>query len=203
MFTFSLKQWPLKKQQCLPPIAIAVIALCFWMFESALYQDLVWDRQSISLGEYWRLVTGHFFHSNTIHLLLNLGALALLWALQGNHYTAKQYFTLVFVSALVIGILMFYFSPSIQRYVGLSGILHGIFVYGAIMDIKARIANGKLLFVCLWIKIAYEQFSEPNKALANLIEANVAIDAHLFGAIVGTIFTLVYLALIHAKKQNK
>jgi len=91
------------------------------------------------------------------------------------------------------------------EYVGLSGVLHGIFVFGAIMDIKSKDKTGYLLFIGVWLKIAHEQIYGASTDVSDLIEASVAVDAHLWGAIGGLLFSIIYLVLQvkeHKKASN-
>ena len=90
---------------------------------------------------------------------------------------------------------IFYYNPSLTQYVGLSGVLHGIFVFGAIMDILSKDKTGYLLFIGVWLKIAHEQIYGASSGVSDLIEASVAIDAHLWGAVGGLLFTIVYLII--------
>ena len=162
---------------------IAFVATLAYLFNDATSDIFVYQYQLISHGELWRTFTGHFFHTNGIHLLLNLAALALLWALHGHFYDIKSYSLLFILSALICSAGLYFFSPETRQYVGLSGVLHGIFVFGAIMDIRHKDKTGYLLFVGVWLKIAHEQFYGASEQVSSLIDANVAIDAHLWGAV--------------------
>ena len=71
------------------------------------------------------------------------------------------------------------------------------------MDIRHKEKTGYLLFIGVWLKIIHEQFFGPSDDIAELIGANVAIDAHLWGAIGGLIFSLFYLLYQTNKQQVK
>ena len=79
--------------------------------------------------------------------------------------------------------------------------LHGIFVFGAILDIRYKDKTGYLLFIGVWLKIAHEQFYGASKQVSTMIDANVAIDAHLWGAVGGLIFSCCYV-IIGIQKQR-
>jgi rhomboid family GlyGly-CTERM serine protease len=187
------RKWPIAHKHILIPFLILLLALLAFIFEQQFSVYLVYQRAAITNGEWWRLLTGHFFHTNNYHLLLNLAALTLLWALHGHYYSIKNYTLLFVFSALTCSVGLYYFTPELQQYVGLSGVLHGIFIWGAIMDIKQGDKTGYLLFIGVWLKIAHEQFYGASVEVANLIGANVAVDAHLWGAIGGLIFSVIYL----------
>ena len=197
--TLTFKNLPLKKQHSMMVVIIAFFAILAYFFNDVVSELFVYKYQLISQGELWRAFTGHFFHTNGIHLLLNLAALLLLWALHGHFYHVKSYSLLFITSALICSAGMFYFSPEIRQYVGLSGILHGIFVFGAIMDMLHKDKTGYLLFVGVWLKIAHEQFYGASEQVSTLIDANVAIDAHLWGAVGGLLFSCCYVMMVKKK----
>jgi len=200
--TLALKNLPFKKEHSLLVVTIALLAILAYLFSDVADVIFVYQYQLISQGELWRTFTGHFLHTNGIHLLLNLAALILLWALHGHFYTLKNYGLLFITSAFICSAGLFYFSPQIQQYVGLSGILHGIFVFGAIMDIRHKDKTGYLLFIGVWLKIAHEQFYGASEQVSTLIDANVAIDAHLWGAIGGLLFSCGFLVFLKTQKHN-
>jgi rhomboid family GlyGly-CTERM serine protease len=201
--TLTLKNLPFRKQHSLLVATIALLAIIGYLFHDEVDPLFVYQYQLINQGELWRAFTGHFLHTNGIHLLLNLAALILLWALHGHFYTLKNYSLLFITSALICSTGLFYFSPQIQQYVGLSGVLHGIFVFGAIMDIRHQDKTGYLLFIGVWIKIAHEQFYGASEQVSTLIDANVAIDAHLWGAIGGLLFSCGFLVFLKTQGNNK
>jgi rhomboid family GlyGly-CTERM serine protease len=173
---------------------IAFVLECF--FSNSITQALVYQRELISQGEFWRLFTGHVLHTNGFHLLLNLAALFMLWALHGHFYSIKNYTALFLFCSLTTSLGLYYFDPTLIEYVGLSGVLHGVFVFGALMDIHAKDKTGYLLFIGVWIKIAHEQFYGASSDISSLIEASVAVNAHLWGALGGIVFTIVYLRIL-------
>ncbi|HCM47214.1 MAG TPA: rhombosortase [Colwellia sp.] len=199
--TLTFKNLPIQKQHSLLVVIIALLAILAYLLNDEIDSLFVYQYQLISQGELWRIFTGHFLHTNGIHLLLNLAALILLWALHGHFYNLKNYSLLFITSALICSAGLFYFSPEIHQYVGLSGVLHGIFVFGAILDIRYKDKTGYLLFIGVWLKIAHEQFYGASKQVSTLIDANVAIDAHLWGALGGLIFSCCYV-IIGIQKQR-
>ena len=162
-------------------------------------QTFVYQRQLINQGEIWRLFSGHILHTNGYHLLLNLAALFMLWALHGRFYSIKNYTYLFLLCSIFTSVGIYYFDPSLIQYVGLSGVLHGIFVLGALMDINAKDKTGYLLFLGVWLKIAHEQFYGASTDVSNLIEASVAVNAHLWGALGGLLFSVIYLYMLHMR----
>lgn len=141
----------------------------------------------------WRAVTGHLLHSNHWHLVMNLGALLLMLMLHQLYYQLKSFVLLLLSGCLGISLLLYLFSPQIQIYVGLSGWLHCFITVGALLDIRYKIQSGWLILLGVIAKVTYEQRQGPDMELAALIDANVAIDAHLYGVICGLLLGLLYL----------
>lgn len=189
----QLKPFPIKATQFIGPLLVLIFALLAFIFDDQTSDLLIYNRSLIVDGEYWRLITGHFFHSNGNHFMLNAAAVALLWALHGQYYHYKNYLIIFIVSALICSLGMFWFAKNIALYVGLSGVLHGFFVWGALMDIKHNEKTGYLLLIGVIAKIIHEQIYGASADVELLIGASVATDAHLYGAIGGlVVFTVAY-----------
>ena len=65
----------------------------------------------------------------------------------------------------------------------------------------ARVALSWILFIAVWLKIIYEQIFGQSDLVASLIDANVAIDAHLYGALVGLLIFVVAGVISGFKKK--
>lgn len=184
------------------PLLIATISIILFLLEPTSSDWLAYDRQQLNYFQWWRLISGHFLHTNNIHLLLNLAGLALLWALHG-HYNPTFRYLLIFLW-LCIGTSggLYLFTPQMQWYVGLSGVLHGMFILGAYFDIHNKLRSGWILLFGVWLKVLHEQIYGANENVAELISANVAIDAHLFGTISGSLIIVYYLLRNFQKKRH-
>lgn len=192
---------PFARQHFLLVVLVCLISSFAFIFDQQVSDLLVYNRILIEQGELWRLFTGHLLHTNGYHLLLNLSAILLLWALHGQFYQPINYSLLFVICALTTSLGLYVFSPDLHQYVGLSGVLHGVFVWGAVMDILNKEKTGYLLFIGVWLKIAHEQYYGASEDVAQLIGANVAIDAHLWGAIGGLLFSLIYLSYLRINKS--
>lgn len=190
---FNLSRLPFAKQHSTAVAAIVILAIIGHFLSANIQDYLVYQRELISQGQLWRLISGHLLHTNGYHLLLNLAAIIMLWALHGHFYSLKNYAGIFIGSALFCSLALFQFNPDLIQYVGLSGVLHGIFVWGSILDIRYKEKTGYLLFVGVWLKIAYEQIYGASEEVSSLINADVAVDAHLWGAVAGLLLSIVYL----------
>lgn len=170
-------------------ILLAVLCLLLALIPESGHLMLSYSRAGIDQGEYWRLISGHLLHSNSWHLLMNLGGLVLAALLHGRYFSPAVLFSQWLIAVLLISAALFVGSTDITAYVGLSGLLHAMLTIGAVKDIQTKQRGGYLLLVGLVLKVVYEQWQGPDSNLANLIDANVAIDAHLYGVGSGVVIT--------------
>jgi len=136
--------------------------------------DIRYSREKIENGEYWRLLTAHFVHLGWNHLWLNMLSLLMIWELTTKSYS----FVWILICGFGISLGLWLFSPEVIWYVGLSGILHGLFAAVAWQRYP-------ILLVLLIAKLMWEQLYGALPTTANLTGGAVIVDAHLYGAIIG------------------
>jgi rhomboid family GlyGly-CTERM serine protease len=145
---------------------------------------LRYERDAVLGGEAWRLLTGHLVHLGAAHLALNAAGGALLVALLGRAYRPAQWLALALVASLGVSAGLLLGSPHVAWYVGLSGVLHGMFAAGATALAAARVRAGPLLLLVLAAKLAWEQATD-GAGIDRLLGGTVIVDAHLYGALAG------------------
>lgn len=192
---------PIQPKYSLAPLLIVIVSIILALTEPLSSNLLAYDRHQLNDFQWWRLITGHFIHTNTIHLWLNTLGLTLLWALHGHYYQTSRYLMIFLLLCLGTSVGLYLFAPQMQWYVGLSGVLHGLFVIGAYFDIQNNFKTGWLMLIGVWIKVIHEQIYGASEDVAQLIDANVAIDAHLFGSIAGMIIIFYFFTV--SKLQSK
>ena len=170
------------------PWIIVVVILAIFAQIPFLHELLIWDRYAIESGQWWRLVTGNLTHTNGIHLLLNLMGLIVLAFLHHSYYRGKAFWSSIWCMMVLIGCAMFF--SSFSTYAGLSGVLHGLFVFGIVRDIQQRVPLGWLMLFGVLIKLCFEYFSGGDNFTAEMINASVAYQAHWVGALIGLLFAL-------------
>jgi len=143
--------------------------------------------RELLLSQPWRLVTAHIVHLGWSHLLLNLAGLALVWALVGEYLDSRWWLLVLAVSAAAVSGGLCLFDPALQWYVGLSGVLHGLLVAGAIAGLAKRRTEALLLLGVVAAKLIWEQLSGPLPGSEASAGGAVVVDAHLFGAIAGLV----------------
>jgi rhomboid family GlyGly-CTERM serine protease len=139
----------------------------------------------LDAGEYWRLVSGHLVHGNSMHMGLNLAGLGLIAALFPKHYSLAGWLWVVGLSMACIDAGFVWIEPQLHWYVGLSGVLHGALGAGAIAWWRYESKGLALALSCVLIaKLVWEQ---SQGALPLSGDMPVIVDAHLYGAVGGVI----------------
>ncbi|WP_315900126.1 rhombosortase [Ferrimonas balearica] len=182
--------WP-SADQWAGPALLSILALVCWALPS-LYEPLIWSRSGLDQGQWWRLWSGNLLHSNTAHLLMNLGGLWLIFALHQPHYRWRPFLLACLTMCLMIGLGLYWWVPDTSRYVGLSALLHGLFTLGAILDIQRGWRSGYALLLGVLGKIGWELYHGGSAEVAALIDARVAVESHALGVLSGLLCGLGY-----------
>jgi rhomboid family GlyGly-CTERM serine protease len=105
------------------------LALVLFLSFGAAPEAWVFDRVATAQGEWWRLITGHWVHSDLEHATWDIGALLVLGLLFESRLKG-QLFTVLALGSLGIDLWLWYALPSLNYYCGLSGILNGLLALG-------------------------------------------------------------------------
>jgi rhomboid family GlyGly-CTERM serine protease len=180
--------------QLLSGIAHWRVALAFALFcalATAFGDDatelLRYDRVALADGEYWRLLSGHFVHLGYPHLLLNLLGLLLVWLLVGRLYSTPQWLLVALASVLAIDAGFWFLDTDMRWYVGLSGMLHGLLLAGAVSGYRSLPAESLVIAAVVIAKLAYEQIVGPLPGSEALAGGSVIVNSHSYGAIGGAL----------------
>ena len=174
------------------PLALALAAGVAAFFGDEGREILRYERGAIAAGEYWRLLSGHIAHLGQQHLLMNLAGLLLVWLLVGRLYSSRDWMLVVLVCVLTIDAGLWLFDPAVRWYVGLSGMLHGLLLAGAIRGLRALPGESVVIGAAVALKLAYEQVAGPLPGSEAVAGGAVVINAHLYGAIGGALAGLVF-----------
>ena len=145
-------------------------------------QEWQFDRELIEQGQYWRLLSGHLVHANASHWALNMAGLALVAFFFSRYGTLLQWLGVLILSALFAGLGCYLLEPQVQVAVGLSAVLHGLFLYGALHEIRRYPRSGYLLLALLFIKLTWELLHGPIPGSELIAGGRVATVVHLYGA---------------------
>ena len=121
-------------------LGLAAVALAAAAFPGSL-ELFELNREAVAGGQFWRLITGHMVHGSLYHLGLDLAA----WVLAGLLFEpvlGRRFWTVVAVSAVCIDAGFLFLQPDLGAYCGLSGILNGLMVAGALALWKSARVRG-------------------------------------------------------------
>lgn len=176
------------------PALLALLAIALAVAGDDATRIFRFERQLIGQGEWWRLLTGHLTHLGWPHLGLNLVGLLLVWLLTGRALRPPEWGFVLVVTALLNGLALLAFVPSLVWYVGLSGVLHGLLLAGMLAGWRTGQRDAPLIIALVVVKLAWEQVSGPLPGSAEAAGGPVVVDAHLYGALGGMLAFLLVLA---------
>lgn len=188
------------------PLGVAAAAILCASFSEILNPWLRFDRAALATGEVWRIFTAHVTHLGWSHLGLNLAGLALIWALFRRELAMPRWSATLAASAVGVSAGLWLFNPEVEWYVGLSGVLHGLFIAGVIASLRNGHRREWLLIFVMVGKIISEQFIGPSPGSEELAGGPVIVDAHLYGAVSGALVSLLFYLIDRAcnrKRQNR
>lgn len=174
------------------PLLLAVLVLLLAAGGEPLRAALAFDREAIGAGQWWLLLSGHFVHLGAVHTLLNalgLLALALLCPQRLPPLIALRRLGLL---CLGTGLSLYYFAPSLRHYVGLSGVLHGLFVLGLLPAALRRDRWALAALLYLAAKLLIEWLYGAPASEEAMIGGPVATVAHRCGVLVALAYGLAF-----------
>ncbi|VAW83911.1 hypothetical protein MNBD_GAMMA18-786 [hydrothermal vent metagenome] len=166
------------------PLILSLIMLILALLPREIEDSLIFHRQHLIAGEWWRLFSGHLVHLSWQHLLMNIAGLWLIIWLAKNRLTTTEWLVALLSSSLLISLALLFFS-NLDWYVGFSGVLHGFLILVAYRLIADKEFEGWWLLLFVLLKIGWEQWQGASPELEQIIDGNVIIDAHLYGAVAG------------------
>jgi rhomboid family GlyGly-CTERM serine protease len=147
---------------------------------------LRYERAAVAAGEWWRLLGCHLVHFDARHLALNLAGLALLWWLYVADARPWQWLGVALAAALAVGAGLYLLAPAVHWYLGLSGVLHGLWGAAAVFAWQRWRLEALVTGALLAAKLAAEQWFGP---LSGALEPALPVItvAHLYGALGGAV----------------
>ena len=189
--------------------AIGVVLVVLLLHAVGAAPALEYQRRLLS-GEPWRALTGHLVHINWLHAVINAVALWIVARLFAPDLGARAQASVLVASALAISAALALLYPSIDWYRGLSGVLHGLFFAGATKWLVTQRPRswGTLwlpaaLVIGGWIKVAFEQSGDASTPHADWLGAAVVPQAHLVGALCGTVLGALFAAAQARGEQQR
>lgn len=174
---------------------IAILVLALEAGGDSFRMLLRFDREPIQAGQYWRLLTAHLVHLGWSHAVLNLVALGLIVAAFRPLLGWGRWVFVAVVSAAAIDLGLWFSTPTVVWYVGLSGVLHGLVVAAAVLLLRLSPRTGVVILTAVAVKLTWEAFRGALPFTAELAGGNVIEEAHLWGAVGGLVAGLLLARL--------
>lgn len=187
------------------PVALMLVIALIALGGQSWIDALCYDRVALQQGQWWRLVTGSLVHApgNTVewlglhflgpwHLFLNELGLVVLVLLCPEPLSSAVWLRRLLLLSLGMSAGLYFFTPQLRWYVGLSGVIHGMFVLGLVPQVlkKDIVALGCLLY--LLGKLGYELYAGAPVSDEHAIGMPVALASHLWGSVAAVIYGLVF-----------
>lgn len=179
----------------LAPGAIGALAALVQTGGGPARLALRYEREGLAAGEAWRLVTGHLVHLGPSHMAMNVLALGVLALIFQRLLTDRDWWLGCLAAAFVIDAGLYFGSPDIQWYVGLSGVLHGVWAIAAIRAWQQRRTEALAFTLLLAVKLAYEALVGPVPLTGTVAAGPVVAVAHAYGAAGGAAYALASFAV--------
>lgn len=143
-------------------------------------------------------------HASWPHVGLNLLGLVLVAWLFPEPLAAHWHFVRFVWLALASSLMMYLWLPTLDWYVGLSGVLHGSFVMGLWWLFRQ---GDKLAFVLLLLlagKLVLEHFHGPITSDEDLVGVPVLTEAHSYGALAACVWMPVerWVVFLRSMRDN-
>lgn len=177
----------------LPPLLVMSLILLLGLGGEPARLALRFDRDAIEAGQWWRLLSGNFVHLGGWHLFLNEMGLLMLLLLCPERLSAAVWARRLVLVSLGMSGGLYFFVPATHWYVGMSGVIHGLFVLGLgrqIVSSRDLIAAGCLAY--LVGKIAWEMVSGVPVSDEAAIGGTVLVESHLYGSLSALIYGLIF-----------
>jgi len=179
-------------------LAITFASILYMIFMPAT-EWMIYQREAVDQGQWWRFFSANLSHSNWNHWGLNILGLWLI-DLFFQPVLSQCVRNALLLFAMLFNLLMLHFWVDINSYVGLSGALHGYVIGAALITWRAdpfihltmaTVVIGKLIIESIW---------HINQSTEQLIGTNVVEESHAFGGLAAIIFVLIYFVLLKTKR---
>jgi len=171
---------------------ILLSAVCILFQATGMNTVIRFDRVAIDEGAWWLLYTANFVHFDWMHLLRNLAGAALIQGLFGHLLSGREWFLVLSISSVGVGLGLYFFVPSVGWYVGLSGAEFGAFVVGMMLEFRNSWKFAALTFVLVFGRLIYEFTIGPLPG-AESSGVKVVMESHLSGAVTGIVMGTILL----------
>lgn len=173
-------------------ISISLVVLTFLLLEPHSSNWLQYQREEVSTGQVWRLITANLVHLSPQHTFMNLASLWLITLI---------FRPLLSITDWVLWFLLLYFFnilglhlwlAHLDQYVGMSGALYGLIAACCVAETKFKVKISALLLIIVGLKIFAPQIMGITSEYDDWIGGFVVEESHIIGYIQGVILGLIW-----------
>ncbi len=160
-------------------LGLGLTLALLYLLAGAAPEALVFSRERVLAGEYWRLVSGHLVHSGPAHLGWNLAALLVVGSLLEQRIGARWWAALAAGMAAIDGLLLCW--PALDAYCGLSGVLNTLLAVLLLDHLREPVARPWALATLLGMTVKIGVELHQGAALLTHTAWPAFAPAHLAG----------------------
>ena len=166
------------------PVAIIAMSGVLLAVEPLSSRWLAFDRGHIAAGQWWRLCTANWVHLGFWHWLFNALSLLLWIGICPRRLRAQDWLLRLVLIGTAMSLGLYAFDPSLQRYVGLSGFIYGIFLLDLGHDaLVGRDGFAWLCLIFLLARVGWEDYAGAPGYEVRLIGGQVVAASHISGMV--------------------
>lgn len=189
------------RNYCLYSLLLIIIVLLS-LIEPLSSSWMMFDREAIGDGQVWRLFSAHFVHLSLNHMLGNAFGVILFGYIAGRSLNNLLGVLLLLWCTLMVGVGLYCYADYLYRYVGLSGVLHGLLLVAPFISRFYSFRIAVSFFAVIVLKVIWEQSPfYDDMAMFGVIGGRVETNAHLLGVIAGGSFLLAYYCQQYLKER--
>lgn len=182
-------------------LAIWLSAGLLQVFAQDVSSQLLYNRSSLAAGDLLGAATGHLVHVGWMHYLLNMAGLTLILFLFEEVWTPGRLLGIFIACTLAVDAGLWWASPQVLSYAGLSGILHGLLGAGALLCWRGTSRLASLVLLATVTKLVWEQYVGPTPGMREITGAAIIVDSHLYGFAGGVTAGFVCLWWLESKSN--
>jgi len=182
-------------------MVITLMTILFQTVNNTLETEPLSYHRNIFFSQiYWQWITPSLVHANWNHWFLNIVNLFATIFIFYEAWSIKKILLLFTLFSLFISLGIHFFVLYINSYVGMSGILYGLTVYGALFTFFKQKLISILILIFITIKLIIPDVVNVFIGLEDILKGlYILTEAHVYGAILGLLFYLfekIYYRLI-------
>ncbi|MEN7341881.1 MAG: rhombosortase [Pseudomonadota bacterium] len=189
-------------RQYWPVGALLIVIVVLGGAGDSVADALAYQRQALGQAQWWRILTGHIVHLNGVHTAMNVLAAGLLVMIFRDAVSPVEWLVAFFLVAVSVSLALYVLHPGLTRYVGASGVIHGLAAFSAIRALPTMRFESCVLLIGMMLKLGSESLRGAAASTEALIGGRVITEAHLYGAFSGVVIGLCWAIFLRRRASR-